>query len=162
MVSYDFLTKKDRMALVHYVRSFAQSKEPVESPEAMAALGKELAAAGERVATRIPVSLAERKLIEEERAPAPLRLGPEAPALLRRVVADEARAARVLAQSPEWRRSPEALAQAVLADVPANGFRPAVLALTGEEWKTLVELERAVTSEAEKPSAAATEKGNKR
>jgi len=79
MVAYDILTKKDRMALVHYVRVLAKFQEPAESVESLAALAKELATPGERVPNRIPVSMAERKLIEEYHPPSPVALTREAP-----------------------------------------------------------------------------------
>ncbi len=145
MVSYDFLTKQERMALVHYVRSFARFQEPAETAQALASLAKELAAPGERVPNRIPVSMAEDKLIAEYQPPPALEPGRSWPVRLRGLVADDARAARVLAEAPEWRRSPEALAQVILADPTANGFRPAAGALTRADWTGLLaELENAV------------------
>jgi hypothetical protein len=144
MVSYDFLTKKDRLALVHYVRCLAQFEEPAERADALLALERELAAPGERVPNRIPVRMAESKLIEEYGAPRPLRLGPESSAVARWAVVDRGRAARVLAEAPDWRQSPETLARVALADMPANGFRPAVAAFTSAEWQSLLaDLQRA-------------------
>jgi mono/diheme cytochrome c family protein len=156
MVSYDFLTKRDRMALVHYVRSVARFREPAETAEALAALAKELAAPGGRVPNRIPVSMAEEKLVAEYRSPAALAIGGMGTARLRAVVADGARAARVLAEDAGWRRSPEALAQVVLADPTANGFRPAAAALTRGEW---VELLAELQSGTREASAAGAGEG---
>lgn len=148
MVAYDMLTKQDRMALVHYVRSFARFEQPVERAEALAALAKDLAAPGERVPSRIPVSAAENKLVAEYRGPLPLALDDESSAALRMAIADGTRVARVLAQHPEWQQSPEILASLALADLPENGFRPAAGALTSAQWQALFAELRAATAPA--------------
>jgi hypothetical protein len=154
MVAYDFLTKKDRMALVHCVRSFAGSAERAESAESLSALEKELAAPGERVPNRIPVSTAGSRLIAAYASPPGPRVGPESPATLRAAVADGARVGRALAQSPDWRRSPEDLARVALADPATAGFRPEVAAFTGAEWRALlIDLRAAVVEvQTRKPS----------
>ena len=136
MAAYDYLSPRDRMALVHYVRSLGAFPHGPDDPAAMAALSKGLASSGTVVPNRIPVSMAMAKLEEEYRGAAPLRPPEgEGAALFRRAVWNPARAAETLAQVPAWRQSPEALAKEVSAGVPANGFTPASLTLSGEEWK---------------------------
>jgi mono/diheme cytochrome c family protein len=134
MAAYDILPKKDRMALVQYVRSLARFPEPAESADSLAALAKELAAPGERVPNRIPVSMAERKLIEEYHAPG--TLAGALSGVARQTIVDSARVARVLATS-DWRQSANALAQVAVAGAPANGFSPSVATLTDAQWQQL-------------------------
>lgn len=142
MAAYDYLSPKDRMALVHYVQSLGAFPHGPDDPAAMAALSKELASEGVVVPSRIPVSMAMTKLEQEFHAAAPLRPpeGEDA-GLFRRAVWNPGRAAQTLAEAPSWRQSPQALAQEVSAGLPANGFSPAALTFSGEEW---VRLQRAL------------------
>ncbi len=142
MASYDYLPAKDRMALVHYVRSLGAFGHGQEDTAALAALGNMLASKGERTPNKIPVSLAMEKLAAEAAAAASLR-APEAAdvspgaLLFRRVVADPARAARFLAGVPTWRTGLSAFAKTVAAGAPANGFNADVGSLTTAQWRDL-------------------------
>ena len=141
MASFDFLRKKDRMALVHFVQSLETFPHKTGSQQAMEALAKELAAPGERVPNKIPVSMAITRLQEEFVAPSPLEISREEPGfggeILRRAVADPARAAALLAQSRSWRASARDLAASVLPGVPANGFSITVATMDDSGWKAL-------------------------
>jgi len=141
MASFDYLPKKDRMALVHQVQSLGTFSHDSGNKEAIEALRKELAAPGEKTSNKIPVSMAMAKLEKEFAAPPPISVprddaDPEA-SLLRRAVTDPYRAAQVLAGSDSWRKSPEALAASILADVPGNGFSVNVAELNASDWKRL-------------------------
>jgi hypothetical protein len=57
--------------------------------------------------------------------------------VLRRVVADPSRAARILAGAQSWRASPKDLAASVLADAPGNGFSETAASLSNSEWQAL-------------------------
>jgi protein SCO1/2 len=72
MVSYEYLSKKDRMALVHVVRSLGDFDHGASDPKARAALEHLLASAGEVIPNRIPVARAIDILVKEARqAPPP-------------------------------------------------------------------------------------------
>ena len=141
MASFDYLSKKDRMALVHYVQSLGAFSHDTASSESMDALSRELASAGEKIPNRIPVSMAMARLEEEFAAPPPLaiEMGDQSPAagLLRKVIADPARASQFLTQSSAWRISDRDLARSVVLEMPANGFSTCSAALSTDEWKTL-------------------------
>lgn len=134
MVSYNFMPKKDRMAILHHVQSLAAFPRPAEDPKAVEAVAKLVGSAGEIVPPRIPVSLAMRALGAEPTAPA-LTLRAETPEAA--AVADPFRAARTLAQHPEWRSSEQALARIALANVGTNGFAPLVASYDASQWKAL-------------------------
>jgi len=141
MASFDYLRKKDRMALVHYVQLMGSFPHDTASPLMMEALSKTLAAAGEKTPNRIPVSLAMTKLREESPAAAPLFIdnSDQSPGveLLRKVVKDPVRASQFLAQSASWRATYKELASSVVLDVPDNGFSTEVVSLTPAEWQLL-------------------------
>ena len=122
MVSFSYLPKRDRMALVHYVRSLGNFDHGPEHPEALAALAKMFSSTGEVLPNRIPVPMAMVKLEQEYRAPA--GFDPSREPILGQAVADPARAAQTLAAVPSWRVSDQALAAGIVPGVPANGFRP--------------------------------------
>lgn len=141
MAAFDYLTKKDRMALVHYVQQLGGFPDTSGDPGAMRSLFEELAAPGEKTNNKIPVSMAMSKLEQEYVPPDPVAVSqddsiPEAD-LLRRAIADASRAAQVLRDSSIWRGGPEDLARSVLQDVPGNGFRSSVATWSPEEWKML-------------------------
>ncbi len=140
MVAWDFLGQRNRMALVHYVRSLARFTLPAEDPARLAALEKELAAAGEHVPPRIPVSAAITRLIAEAHTPPPLALAETSAEALRWAVADAGRVAQVLALAPDgWRSGPQQLADLLGPEVPGNGFHTGVTQLSSDEWRALGE-----------------------
>jgi mono/diheme cytochrome c family protein len=65
MVSYNYLSKKDRMALAHVVQSMGTFDHGASDPKAIAALEKLFASAGEVIPNRIPVSRAVDALCRE-------------------------------------------------------------------------------------------------
>ncbi|BDU70425.1 hypothetical protein GETHOR_25260 [Geothrix oryzae] len=65
MVSYAYLSKKDRMALAHVVQSLGAYDHGTSDPKAIAALEKLFASAGEVIPNRIPVSRAVDLLCRE-------------------------------------------------------------------------------------------------
>lgn len=131
MVSYAYLSRRDRMALVHVVQSMGAFDHGPEGPAALAALAKQFASAGEVIPNRIPVALAEHRLVAEDRAPSPL------PAGIHPAVLDPGRAARTLAGIPHWREDSGALARAIVAGLPGNGFAPAVAEYGPAQWNDL-------------------------
>ncbi len=133
MAAFDYIPTKDRMALVHYVQSLATFKRPPEDPAALAALAKSFATAGEWVPNKIPVSLAMTKFEEEYVMPEPLVLS----GVAGRIIEDPVRAAVWLRNSTAWRQGPSALAQAVAAQVPGNGFKISATRLSANEWAAL-------------------------
>ena len=145
MVAWDFLTKRDRMALVHYIQSLARFQRVAEDPKAVESLAGELAAPGERVPNRIPVSAAMERLEAEASHVGAIDTGNAAPAALRRAIWDGGRVARVLSAEPGWRADPVRLATIATRGAPANGFRVATAAFTAEDWRSLaVELDGAL------------------
>ena len=141
MAPFDYLTKRDRMALAHYVQSLGAFSHDTASPEAVAGLSKELAAPGERTPNKIPVSMAMAKLEAEFNARPPLAIAaddhsPEAE-MVRRVVLDASRAAETLAGSSSWRADPKELAASILAGTPGNGFSASAATLSAAEWQVL-------------------------
>lgn len=141
MSPFDYLSKKDRMALVHYVQSLGKFPHKGPGAEAMEALSKELGSAGEKTPNRIPVSMAMAKLEEEFVNPPSLAVDPgdQSPGaeILRKAIADPSRAAQILVQSTTWRISPKELADCVVLDMPGNGFSTDSAALNMSEWQEL-------------------------
>jgi mono/diheme cytochrome c family protein len=127
MVSYNYLSRKDRMALVHVVRAFGAFDHGPEDPQAFGALAKGFASPGELIPNRIPVSAAIERLIQEFKRVPPLATGSS---LLQDSLADPARAALTLTDQP-------LLVRRVTAGIPGNGFAPRVVTYSPETWKTL-------------------------
>lgn len=141
MASFDYLPKKDRMALVHYVQSLGTFPHNTATVPMMTSLSKALATAGEKTSNKIPVSMAITKLAEEFSSAPLLAIdnGDRSPGaeLLRQVVADPFRASQFLAQSRSWRVNYRDLAARVALGLPANGFSTSSAALNSAEWQLM-------------------------
>jgi mono/diheme cytochrome c family protein len=137
MVAYKDLRRKDRMALVHLVRSLGAFEHGPGDPAALAALAKSFASAGEVIPNRIPVQQALARVAQEfQAAPA---LGSSDP-LLQEYIRDPRKAAQTLAGIPGWRASVAVLAKGVVASLPDNGFAPVVATCSPARWKQLHEV----------------------
>ena len=79
MVSYDYLTRKDRMALVHVVQSLGDFDHGTSDPTARAALERVFASGGEVIPNRIPVARAIDILVKEARQEPPPPPGRDEP-----------------------------------------------------------------------------------
>lgn len=138
MASFDYLSKKDRMGLAHYVQSLASFPKQ-EKPEALEVLSKELVSAGETIPNKIPVRMAMEKLKNEFVSAPLLTVEPndQSPGarIFRRVVVDRTRAAQALSQTQLWRASARDLAAVILLDTPGNGFSPSAATLSLSEWQ---------------------------
>jgi mono/diheme cytochrome c family protein len=141
MAAYDYLTKRERMELLHYVQMLGGYAGREGNRDAMQALSEELASPGEKTTNKIPVSMAIAKLQSEFAPPAPILVSPDtdspAAAILRRTMKDSTRAAQSLTDSTLWRTGPDALARSVLSNTPGNGFNVNVSALNPSEWQIL-------------------------
>jgi len=141
MAAFDYLSRKDRMALVHYVQSLGDFDHGAGDPQAREALAKELGSAGEIVPNKIPISMAMAKLEQEYIAAPRLPMEPSGQStgaeILRQVIRDADRAGRFLALSSSWKSSYQALSMNVLANAPGNGFSLGVAMLSAAEWQEL-------------------------
>jgi len=134
MVAYEFLPKRDRMALVHYVRFLGPFDHGPEDPGTIAALEKTLATKGQVVPARIPVSQAMARLAQES-ATVPVLPAAATIPVARWPMVDPDRAARALASVPGWQHDTERFAHAIIAGLPANGFAPGVACLDVSQWQ---------------------------
>ena len=139
MAPFDYLSKRDRMALAHFIQSLGAFPYTAGSDEAVAELAIKLSAAGETTPNKIPVSRAIAILQREYSEPARLGISPDdrSVEILRRVIVDPARAAQTLSLSESWRSSPKELAEAIVAGAPANGFSVNTALLGAGEWQAL-------------------------
>jgi hypothetical protein len=150
MASFDYMSRRDRMALAHYVQTLGSFPHGTGNTESVIALSKELAAPGEKTLNKIPISMAMAKLKSEYRAPAPFVVDPDSPPdssieeaqILRRIIVDEKRAAETLAVASAWRAGLKELAASLLSGAPGNGFSTSVATLSPSEWKILQEVIR--------------------
>lgn len=136
MASYNYLSKKDRMALVHYVRGLGSFAHGSSDPRARAALEQLFASAGEEIPNRIPVKRAIEILIAEYRLPE-LQYRCDFQTEFRSSIDDSARATRTVGQLASRATSDVDLAQLVAAQVPFNGFEVGVNSLSAERWNQL-------------------------
>jgi hypothetical protein len=141
MAAFDFIVPADRMALVHYVRSLGSFDHGPEDAKASAELAQQFRSKGVHIPSRIPVSLAIKKMVQEQtqapaiKLPAPDDKSPTAE-LLRSVIADPSRLARTVAATKD-RSDRLAVARAWAAGAPGNGFALVLAGLTSDEWREI-------------------------
>jgi mono/diheme cytochrome c family protein len=159
MAAFDFIVPADRMALVHYVRSLGAFDHGSEDAKASEELAQQFRSKGVHIPNRIPVSLAIRKMVQEQASVPALNLpavddqSPTAE-LLRAVIADPARVARTVAAT-QSHADVLAVARAWVAGVPGNGFAPALASMNDIEWQ---EIRRALLGVEDEAPALSREK----
>jgi len=131
MVSYTYLSRKDRMGLAHYVQSLGTFPHTASDPKALAALEKLFASTGEVIPNRIPLRRATDRLLQESTS------APVLPKHLNPAILDAERAAQTLAGLPGWATNEQVLAKGVIATLPGNGFAPEVATYAPAQWKAL-------------------------
>jgi mono/diheme cytochrome c family protein len=141
MAAFDFVVPADRMALVHYVRSLGSFDHGPEDAKATEALADQFRSKGVHIPNRIPVSMAIKKMVQEQTQVPALQLpagDDKSPAaeLLRAVIADPTRVARTVAATKE-RSDSLAVARAWVAGAPGNGFAPALAGMSMDEWQEI-------------------------
>ena len=136
MASYNYLSKKDRMALIHYVQSLGAFDHGKGDPTARAELEKLFSSVGEVIPNRIPVKTAMQLLIQEYRYPPRLRRCLSA-AGIRSAIVDVERANRVLSELGPSGETSDTFAQRVSQQVPSNGFAVNVNSMPAERWNQL-------------------------
>jgi mono/diheme cytochrome c family protein len=150
MSSFAHVSAKDRVAIIHYIRSLNKSIYPAISEAEVNkldqdyGLAKGLAAGGK--SQIIPVSLAITKLVEEaageqqkvEKALIQVRKGTGSDAqLFKSVVYDAERALVLLQHSRNWKTNSQSFAKVAMADAAHNGFKAKVRSLSAQEWQKL-------------------------
>jgi mono/diheme cytochrome c family protein len=142
MAPFDFIVPADRMALAHYVRSLGSFDHGPEDAKASEELAQVFRSKGVHIPNRIPVTLAIRKMVQEQtQSPAvnlPAAADTSATAeLLRSVIADPTRVARTVAATTGF-DDLHAVARAWAAGAPGNGFAASVAGLSDKEWWELL------------------------
>jgi mono/diheme cytochrome c family protein len=136
MTSYNFLSKKDRMALIHYVQGLGAFDHGQSDPKARLALELLFASVGEVIPNRIPVREAIQKLVQEFQPPAALNQC-ENSASFSGAVIDSNRAAQTMRQINSNGASGAAFARDIALGAPNNGFAVQVQAYSTARWNQL-------------------------
>jgi mono/diheme cytochrome c family protein len=139
MAAFDFVVPADRMALVHYVRSLGSFDHGAEDAKATEELAQQFRSKGVHIPSRIPVSMAIKKMVQEQTLVPALTLpasDDKSVELLRAVILDPTRVARTVAATKD-RSDSLAVARAWVAGAPGNGFAPALTGMSMAEWHEL-------------------------
>jgi mono/diheme cytochrome c family protein len=136
MTSFSYLSKKDRMALIHYVTSLGAFDHGQSDPRARAALENLFASVGEVIPNRIPVRQAIELLVQEYRLPKPVNQCVEAPSFDGAVV-DATRAAQTVSQLGANDAQNTLFARDIGMGAPNNGFAVKVDGFSMARWNQL-------------------------
>jgi hypothetical protein len=126
---------------VHYVRSLGSFDHGAEDAKATDDLANQFRSKGVHIPNRIPVSMAIRKMVQEQTQAVALKLPADddhspAAGLLRVMIADPARVAHTVAATTD-RSDRLAVARAWAAGAPGNGFAPALAGMSMAEWQEI-------------------------
>jgi mono/diheme cytochrome c family protein len=134
MVSYNYLSKKDRMALTHYVQSLGSFDHGQSDPKARSLLENLFANQGEVIPNKIPVNEAIHRIVTEYAAVSKNytceSIG-DAP----NPIADPARV--TITQASVTARDSFEFGRQVAVGVPINGLAPLVDTYTSNQWNQL-------------------------
>jgi hypothetical protein len=131
MVSYNYLSRRDRMALAHYVQSLGAFEHGASDPAARAALEKQFSGSAEVIPNRIPVREAVRHLVEEFGAPSePVACSNHS------AIVDPGRVS--LTGRGLGSREPAEIARRIALGAPGNGFSVAVDTYSASQWNQLM------------------------
>lgn len=135
MVSYTYLPRRDRMALVHFVRTLGSFEHQPSDPQARAALEKTFVSSGEVIPNKIPVSQAIRRLTDEYQSPT--LPGQCAHQSFAQAFEDPERAARTISALEAGKADPGAFTQPIVAGAETNGFAARVATFSASQWNQL-------------------------
>jgi mono/diheme cytochrome c family protein len=146
MGSYSYMAPGDRIALAHFIRTFAQG-QPKDSPEELQMLEATYQLSkGKAVPGQVPVKKALQIVLREQQAEsiqakklAERFASADGPAaqLLRNAAGSLERIAVTSLRRGEEFPSLEEFVRSVTADPVANGFKPSVERLGAQEWVTI-------------------------
>lgn len=136
MSSFSYLSKKDRMALIHYVTSLGAFDHGQSDPKARAALENLFASVGEVIPNRIPVREAIENLVHEYQAPKVVNQCVSAPQFEGAVI-DPLRAAQSLALMGPNDGNDASFARDIALGTPYNGFAVKVDSYSTSRWNQL-------------------------
>lgn len=136
MNSFSYLSKKDRMALIHYVTSLGDFDHGQSDPKARQSLENLFASVGEEIPNRIPVRQAIEKLVLEYQRPRAINQCASAPEF-EVAVADSGRAAQTLAELGADEAQQASFARDIAFGAPYNGFAVKVDAFPAARWDQL-------------------------
>jgi cytochrome c2 len=149
MTSYSQLSAQDRFDLIFYIRKFTNDYPEIEESEVDALNKKYSLAGGQTVTSKIPVSLAKEKIIEDaspefEKVSSLISIvnknpGTEGAEILNKVSENKFRIFSFLANNTVWNAGLDDFVKTVIASSPVNGFNEKIVTLSKNEWNELYE-----------------------
>jgi len=136
MTSFNYLSKKDRMALIHYVTSLGSFDHGQSDPTARTALEKLFASQGETIPNRIPVREAIALLVQEYKTPKSINQCSSSREFEGSVV-DPVRAAQTVARLGAPDTNITSFARDIASGAPNNGFAVRLDAYSMARWNQL-------------------------
>ncbi len=157
MPSYDYMPVEDRVALIHYIRNFAQDFPPIDEEELKLLDQDYNLSEGAEVPPQIPVNLAMVKIEEEnsaKTASAKLMLMNlqkfERDSLYQTFnenIYDMQKAVQFLSTDESWKSGAENLKILLIQSVNSNGFKTRIINLKDDEWNKLFSFIRKISLE---------------
>jgi mono/diheme cytochrome c family protein len=148
MISYNFLTPKERISILHYVRTEFMQDPPADTEDELAALNQLYnLSAGMEIPAQIPVSSSKEVILSEiaqelEKVEKTLNLiemnrTKQSSKLFIYIVDNRKLAVSALVNSNKWKNNVSSFVSFITINVNQNGFNGRVFNLNDEEWVLL-------------------------
>lgn len=147
MASYNTLSVEDRIAMIHYIRTFRNDYPAIEQNE-LKELDKTYSlSSGIKQPSQIPVKMAEEKIIKEDSISLAKIEGiiikiksditNKAAEKFNSIIFDLNRSLSAFASSKKWNENETQFVKFVTTDPKSKGFKSSIISLSSEDWNLL-------------------------
>jgi hypothetical protein len=147
MSAYEYLPVKDRFAIIHYIRTFANDF-PQDTPDELAELDNTYSLSqGKETPSQIPISKAieinssngeiEQDMLNEILNYLETQKSKEGYKLFDKVASNKFKCIFTLSKNQDWKNNIQEFIKIVTSSTPNNGFKTEVYRLSNDEWKEL-------------------------
>ncbi len=147
MISFNFLTPSDRLAIIQYInKSFFTNKVELNESEIDELNNKYKLKDGVNIAGQIPVDAAIQILAEESQSQIELlksvlekldNSDKQGKNVFLKVTSDKATALKILTTNLQWKKDQTLFENIIVNNINQNGFNGSVFSLSKDEWKDL-------------------------
>ncbi|OGU27094.1 MAG: hypothetical protein A2057_06910 [Ignavibacteria bacterium GWA2_35_9] len=147
MISYNYLTPLERIALAHYIRQTFVPDPPTDTENELLALDQTYSLSnGKEISAQIPVQSAINIIIKESDSQiqnliskvSEINGSDETGAkIFKLVTSNELKALVTLNSGAAWKQDYQKFADIIIYNMPENGFNENIFKLSGNEWDAL-------------------------
>jgi mono/diheme cytochrome c family protein len=147
MASYSSIPAEDRIAIIHYIRTFRNDFPAIEQSELKELDKTYNLSSGTKMPSQIPVGLAEEKILKEDSV-----VSTKINNIISKIKSDNSskgaerfknlsfdlnRSISALVSSTKWNVNETQFVKFVTTDPRSKGFKPSVISISSEDWSII-------------------------